>query len=58
MIKLLEWKGITQSRNKSVQKPVANILLNCNISIFYLRFLVYQQRLLLPLPFEITGGPS
>lgn len=58
MIKLLEWKGITQSRNKNVQKPVANILLNCNISIFYLRFLVYQQRLLLPLPFEITGGPS
>lgn len=58
MIKLLEWKGITQSRNKNVQKPVANILLNCNISIFYLRFLVYQQRLLLPLTFEITGGPS
>lgn len=58
MIKLLEWKGITQSRNKNVQKPVANILLNCNISIFYLRFLVCQQRLLLPLPFEITGGPS
>lgn len=27
MIKLLEWKGITQSRNKNVQKPVANICL-------------------------------